>query len=120
MRQLARYGTVGVSNTLLSAGVYALLVGAGMSAVEAASLAFAVGALNGFLWNRRWTFASSARASLALYLVVQGAGLAATDLLVWLLARDAGRLAAYAVAVVLVTTATFAANRRWTFPRARA
>lgn len=120
MRQLIRYGTVGLSNTVMSAVLYAALVAAGASAVEAASVAFAAGALNGFVWNRRWTFARAGRASLALYLLVQGSGLGATDLIVWLLAGPAGRLRAYAVAVAVVTLATFAANRRWTFAPARA
>ena len=60
MRQLARYGAVGVSNTLISAAVFALFSVAGLQAVEAASLAFAAGAVNGFTWNRRWTFGATA------------------------------------------------------------
>lgn len=115
MQQIARYGTVGVSNTLISAAAYAALVVAGVAAVAAAAIAFALGAVNGFAWNRRWTFASAQRASLARYVLVQGAGLAATSLIVRALDVPVGRFGAYAVAAVAVTLSTYTANRRWTF-----
>jgi len=79
-------------------------------------VAFAIGAVNGYLWNRRWTFAASDRGSPVRYVVVQSAGLAATDLIVLLLAGVAGAIGAYVAAVCVVTIATFAANRRFTFP----
>src|SRR5436190_19661788 len=69
--QFARFLVVGVANTILSFGVYGLLLALGAWYVLAAPLAFAVGAVNGFVFNRRWTFAArdSTRA-LILYVVV--------------------------------------------------
>lgn len=115
MTQFLRYGTVGFANSVISAGCYAALIALGTTPALSASLAFAIGAVNGYLWNRRWTFAAAERSSPIRYVLVQGAGLAVTDLIVLLTAGVTGPFGAYAVAVCLVTVATFAANRRFTF-----
>ena len=117
VRQLARFLAVGVSNTLLSLAVYGALLAAGTPTPAAAALAFAAGAVNGYVLNRTLTF--GARDSLAArvrYVAVQAAGMAANGALVALLVEaGTGRLGAYAVAVPPVTLATFVANRGWTF-----
>ncbi len=114
--QLARYGTVGVSNTLISAACYAAMLAFGASVVAAATVAFAVGSANGFLWNRRWTFAGSGGASPVRYVLVQACGLGVTDLLIALLDPGLGHALAWVVTTGVVTLATFAANRRFAFP----
>ena len=58
-RQFARFLVVGVGNTVLSFVAYRLLLAAGTPYVPAAALAFAVGAVNGYVFNRRWTFAAA-------------------------------------------------------------
>ena len=55
--QFVKFGIVGVSNTLLFFAVYTLLLKAGMWYLAASGIGFTVGAVNGFLLNRRWTFA---------------------------------------------------------------
>ena len=115
--QFARYGAVGISNTLLSAACYAALISLGADAVAAATVAFALGSVNGFLWNRRWTFAGRGAASPIRYVAVQALGLAATDLLIGVLDPGLGHASAYVVTTGTVTLATFAANRRFSFPR---
>ena len=84
----------------------------------AAPAAFAVGAINGYIWNRRWTFAArdTTRARI-LYVVVQATGAVTTSLLVLLFFQvaGAGKTAAYLAAVPPVTVSMFAANRLWTF-----
>jgi putative flippase GtrA len=117
-QQLTRFACVGLSNTLLSYVVYATLVALHIPYVAAGGLAFAAGAANGYRLNRRWTFrASDALARRVRYVTVQAAGLAATTGLLWLIVSVGGmhRLAGYLVTIPLVTVATFAANRSWTF-----
>jgi putative flippase GtrA len=113
-----RFLVVGVGNTLISFVAYRVLLWLGTWYVLAAPLAFAVGAVNGYVFNRRWTFAArdSARARL-LYVVIQLTGAASSSLLVWLFVRGAGfgKVAAYLAALPLVTVCMFAANRIWTF-----
>ena len=118
MRQFARFLVVGVANTLISFAVYVLLVTLETPYVAAAPLAFAAGAVNGYVFNRRWTFAArdSTRAR-ALYVAVQAGGAISTTLLVLLFVRVAGvdRIPAYLAAIAPVTVSTFVANRLWTF-----
>ena len=118
--QLARFLIVGAGNTLLSFVVYRLLLALGTWYVLAAPLAFAVGAVNGYVFNRRWTFAArdSPRARI-LYMAVQVAGAALTSLLVLLFVHAAGtgRVWAYLAAVPPVTLCMFGVNRCWTFAK---
>jgi putative flippase GtrA len=116
--QLGRFLVVGLSNTVLSFLVYRLLLAVGAWYVLAAPLAFAAGALNGYIWNRRWTFAApdTTRARV-LYVAVQAAGALSTSVLVLFFvgALGTGRVWAYLAAIPPVTLCMFAANRLWTF-----
>jgi putative flippase GtrA len=117
-RQFVRFLVVGVANTLISFVVYRLLLAVDLWYVVAAPLAWGVGAVNGYVFNRRWTFAArdSTRAR-TLYVLVTAAGAGASSLLVLLFAHGAGlgKLEAFLAALPLVTVSTFAANRYWTF-----
>jgi putative flippase GtrA len=117
-RQLGRFLLVGVGNTLVSFVAYRLLLVVETPYVIAAALGFSAGAVNGYVFNRRWTFSApdSTRARL-LYVVVQAAGAATTSLLVLLLVRvgGAGKVGAYVAAIPPVTVCMFVANRLWTF-----
>jgi putative flippase GtrA len=116
--QFARFVVVGLANTALSFVAYRGLLAVGTPYLIAAPLAFAAGAVNGYVFNRRWTFAAadSARARV-LYAAVQGVGAGLTSVLVLLLVRAAetGKAEAYLAAIPPVTVAMFAANRLWTF-----
>ena len=118
VRQLGRFAVVGVSNTVLSYVVYAALVATTIPYALAGAAGFAAGAVNGYLFNSRWTFQSAdSTGSRLRYLAVQLAGLGATTLLLWLFVGEAHvhRLAGYALTIPIVTSATFVANRSWAF-----
>jgi putative flippase GtrA len=120
--QFGRFLVVGVVNTVLSVLAYRALLALATPYVLAALLAFAVGAVNGYVFNRRWTFgARDSNAARFRYVVVQALAAGSTSVLVLLLVRGAGagKLAAYLAAVPPVTVATFAANRLWTFEARR-
>jgi len=118
--QFVKFGIVGVSNTALTFAVYTLLLKAfGVWYLAASAIGFAVGATNGFLLNRRWTFRDHVGDSLTpvRWAVVQGGGLAVNEVLLYLLV-DQGKvdkLLAQAMATVVVTVSTFIVNRAWTF-----
>jgi putative flippase GtrA len=121
--QFVKFGLVGVSNTLITLLVYTLLWNLlGVWYVAASAIGFAVGAVNGFLWNRAWTFKGHVGDALTpvRWFVVQGCGLLVNSALIYLFVDGAGvdKLAAQAVTIVIVTVLTFIANRSWTF-RAR-
>jgi putative flippase GtrA len=113
-----RFALVGVSNTALTLVVFAVLSRLGVAAPTASGLAFAAGAVNGYLLNRSWTFhARGGAGTLARYIAVQGAGallsaggvaLATTDL-------DMRRLAAECIVIPVITLITYTLSRRLVF-----
>jgi putative flippase GtrA len=118
--QFVKFGIVGVSNTLLAFAVYTLLLKVfGVWYVAASGIGFAVGAVNGFLLNRRWTFREHVGDALTpvRWTVVQGCGLLANLGLVYLFVDGAGldKLLGQACATAIVTVITFTVNRAWTF-----
>jgi putative flippase GtrA len=118
--QFVKFGIVGVGNTLLSLAVYAALVkGFDVWYLAASAIGYAVGMVNGFLWNRSWTFRGHVGDALTpvRWCVVQGFGLAANLGLVFLFVHNAGldKLLGQACATAIVVFFTFIANRAWTF-----
>src|SRR5271157_684570 len=114
--QFVKFGIVGVSNTLLTFAVYTLLLkGFGVWYLAASAIGFVVGAVNGFLWNRRWTFRGHVGDALTpvRWGIVQSAGLGLNLGLLYLFVHDAGldELLGQALATIIVTVLTFIANR---------
>jgi putative flippase GtrA len=118
--QFVKFGIVGVSNTLIAFAVYTLLLKVfGVWYVAASGIGFAIGAVNGFLWNRAWTFKGHVGDALTpvRWAVVQGCGLGVNEGLLYLFVHDAklDKLIAQVCATAVVTVTTFFVNRAWTF-----
>ena len=118
--QFVKFGIVGVSNTALTFVIYTVLLKVfGVWYLAASAIGFVVGAVNGFLLNRRWTFAGHVGDALTpvRWGVVQGCGLALNEGLLYLFVDGAGveKLLSQAFATAIVTVLTFLANRAWTF-----
>jgi len=118
--QFVKFGIVGVSNTLIAFAVYTLLLKVfGVWYVAASGIGFALGAINGFLWNRAWTFKGHVGDALTpvRWFVVQGCGLLLDLVLVYALVDGAGldKLVGQALTTMVVTVITFFVNRAWTF-----
>jgi putative flippase GtrA len=118
--QFVKFGIVGVSNTLISFAVYTLLLKVfGVWYVAASGIGFAVGAVNGFLWNRAWTFRGHVGDALTpvRWFVVQSCGLLIDLGLVYVFVDGVGldELFGQAVTTAIVTVLTFFVNRAWTF-----
>jgi putative flippase GtrA len=121
--QLVKFGVVGISNTLLTFAVYTFLLKVlGVWYLAASAIGFIVGATNGFLLNRRWTFAGHVGDSLTpvRWAIVQGCGLGVNVALLYVFVHDAklDKLLAQAFATAVVTITTFFVNRAWTFREA--
>jgi putative flippase GtrA len=120
LAQFIKFGVVGVSNTLITFLVYTLLVKvAGVWYLAASGIGFGVGAVNGYLLNRRWTFRGHAGGAVTAvrWVIVQGCGLLLNLGLVYLFVAQAvlDKLVGQALATAIVVVITFYANRRWTF-----
>jgi putative flippase GtrA len=118
--QFVKFGIVGISNTLLTFVVYTLLLKVfGVWYLAASAIGFSVGAVNGFLLNRRWTFREHVGDAFTpvRWTIVQCTGLGINEGLLFLFVHDASidKLLAQALATAVVTITTFSANRAWTF-----
>jgi dolichol-phosphate mannosyltransferase len=117
--QFVRFCVVGASGYAVNLAVYAALLGAGFHYLAAAALAFLVAAASNYVWNRTWTFRTSDAPVLgqgARALVVSALSLGANQLFLFaLVSAGAGHLAAQAVAIVLATPFSVAANKLWAF-----
>jgi putative flippase GtrA len=117
--QFLRFCVVGASGYAVNLAVYAALLAAGLHYLAAAAISFFVAALSNYVWNRTWTFRTCAAPIVsqgARALTVSALSLGANQLfLVVLVAAGAGQLAAQAVAILLATPFSFAANKLWAF-----
>ncbi len=118
--QFVKFGIVGISNTLLTLAVYTILLKVfDVWYLAASAIGFAVGATNGFLLNRRWTFREHVGDALTpvRWAIVQGCGLALNEGLLYLFVHDVGldELLGQVFATAVVTVTTFLVNRAWTF-----
>jgi putative flippase GtrA len=117
--QWVRFTLVGATNTAVYAVAYLALSRVGVGYVVASMLAFAVGALNSYVLNRRWTFRSTAPRApeLARFVCAQLLGVGAGVALLAALVEVARfhHLAAQAVAVPVASLITFAVSRQWAF-----
>ena len=118
--QFVKFGIVGVSNTLIAFAVYTILLKVfGVWYVAASGIGFAVGAVNGFLLNRRWTFREHVGDALTpvRWMIVQSCGLGLNLGLVYMFVHGLGmdELVGQIPTTAIVTVLTFAANRAWTF-----
>ena len=122
--QLGRFAAVGASGYVVNLAVYAALVrGAGLHYLVAATCSFLVAVTNNYTWNRLWTFRGQ-RGRLAhqglRFLVVSTIALGANLSILHLLVQAGlGKIAAQAVAIVLVTPLNFVGNKLWSFRVAR-
>jgi putative flippase GtrA len=117
--RLIRFGVVGVSNGVVTFGLYAALVGLGIDYLVAAAVGYAAAILNGYTWNRIWTFQAGPfhLPGFSRYLLVSVGGLVANLLGLRLAVEylEMGELVAEVVTLTPIVLVTFSLNRRWTF-----
>jgi putative flippase GtrA len=118
--QLGKFSVVGASGYLVNLAVYAALLRvAGLHYLAAGACSFVVAASSNYYWNRHWTFRRQrghvyyqGLRFLVVSLIALGANLGLLHLFV-----DTGlnKLAAQAIAVVLVMPLNFVGNKLWSF-----
>jgi putative flippase GtrA len=120
--QLAKFATVGATGYAVNLAVYtALLRGAGWHYIYAATVSFLVAVTNNYLWNRLWTFRDQRGhvgfQGLRFFTVAVVAYGAKLGILSALISLGMDKVAAQAIAIVLVTPLNFIGNKLWSFAR---
>jgi putative flippase GtrA len=118
--QLLKFSVVGASGYVVNLAVYAVLVrGVGLHYLLAAVCSTSVAVANNYLWNRHWTFRETRGdlyhqgvRFLVVSVVALGLNVAILKLLVEL---GVGKIAAQAIAVILVMPFNFSVNKLWSF-----
>ena len=117
--RVLKFCVVGVLSTLLVVALYGVLLAIDLQYTIAGALAWIAGVLNGYTWNRLWTFDRTEHQTvlLARYMGVGLLGLALNTCLLVLLHSAAGvdELVAELVALPVVVLTTFLVNRFWVF-----
>ncbi|WP_354699726.1 hypothetical protein DSM112329_05450 [Paraconexibacter sp. AEG42_29] len=119
--ELVRFGAVGASGYVVNLATFTVAVHAlDVDYRVAAVLAFLVGVINNFWWNRHWTFGASeghAGFQAARFLTVSvGAFLFSFGILQALVSwADLAEVPAQAVAIVAATPLNFLGNKLWSF-----
>jgi putative flippase GtrA len=118
-RRLIRFALVGGSNTLVTIVSYAVLIEIGVAYLLAAVIGYVAGILNGYTWNRLWTFETGPfhLPEFSRYVVVQLSGLVMNLLLLLILIEtfDLAKGLAEILSVVPIVLLTYSLNRSWTF-----
>jgi putative flippase GtrA len=120
--QLAKFAAVGATGYIVNLAVYtALLRGADWHYIYAATVSFLVAVTNNYLWNRLWTFRDQRGhmgfQGLRFFTVAVVAYGANLGILSALIALGMNKVAAQAIAIVLVTPLNFVGNKLWSFRR---
>ena len=131
--QLAKYGIIGVSNTLITlVAFYLINTVAGVSENVANVVGYILGLINSFVWNRNWVFKTNNDWRREALLFAIGFGICfalqfalfyyllhCTDIvnlqLSWLPMKKTGENVAMCISMVVYTLANYCYNRFVTF-----
>lgn len=117
--QFWRYAVVGLVSNGLLFGLYIGLTAAGLAPVVAMSLMYGVGVLQTFAFNRRWSFASRAKAPAAFvrYLLAYAFGYVFNVAMLALLHHHAGlpHAVVQGCSILLTAVLLFLLQRHWVF-----
>ncbi len=122
MRQLLRYGLVGVVSNLTIYFVYLLITYLGVEPKKAMTLVYVVGTFIGFVGNRKWTFAHRGAPTLTVvrYAIAHLLGylLNFTILFTFVDRLGYAHQVVQAVAIVVVAGFLFVIFKYYVFPKA--
>ncbi|MCW2999026.1 MAG: GtrA family protein [Solirubrobacterales bacterium] len=119
--ELIRFGAVGASGYVVNLASFSLCVHVlGIDYRVAAVIAFLIGVMNNFWWNRHWTFGASdghAGFQAARFFTVSvGAFLVSFGILQALVSgANMAEVPAQAIAIVAATPLNFLGNKLWSF-----
>jgi len=119
VKQFIKFGIVGVSNTLISLGIYYTLVYFGVHYLLANLIAFLLSVLNAYFWNSRFVFKSKGNVLKKLVKVYAAYGftLLLSTTLLYLMVDIIGisQLIAPLINIAITVPINFLLNKFWSF-----
>lgn len=122
--QFFKFGLVGISNTAISYGIYALLTYLGVPYVISSIIGFVVSVLNSFFWNNRYVFKKGEGEKrnpwwtlLKTFAAYAGTGLVLHNLLLVLFVEkfELNKYLAPALILLITIPLNFIINKFWAF-----
>ena len=122
LTQFARYAIVGFASNVMGYGIYLVLTRIGLAPKVAMTLLYAIGVLQTFVFNKKWSFrfAGAAKPALVRYATAYALGYVVNLLALMLLVDQAGlpHQMVQGVMILVVAVMLFLAQRYWVFPQA--
>lgn len=119
MKTFLKFGLVGVSNTLITILTYMLLVALGVNYILANILAYSLGVLNSYFWNKKWVFTVTSNQSFTFlkFIFVNLITLALNTVCLFILVDyiEIHPFISQIVSTGLGMVVNFLANKKWTF-----
>lgn len=121
IEKVGKFALVGVVNTLLDMGLFALLAQLlGVNVYLSQCISFSAGVLNSYLLNRSWTFRTKEAfwsPALVRFLLLNVAMLAVSTAIIWLFYDLLGihKLIAKVISTGCTLVVSFLINRLWVF-----
>lgn len=120
LKQFIKFGLVGVSNTLISLGVYYLLYFLGVHYLIANTMGFIISVFNAYYWNNKYVFKKTQDGHLKpfmkTFLAYGITFLLSTGLLFVLVQRArVSEIIAPIICLVVTTPINFFVNKFWAF-----
>ena len=117
--QTIRFGLVGIISNALLYALYLILTALGIGPKLAMTLAYAIGVMQSFILNRRWTFGyrGASHDALVRYLGAHAFGYVLNWLILWFAVDrlGLGHQWVQLPAIAVVAASTFLLNRYWVF-----
>ncbi|MGG1676508.1 GtrA family protein [Neobacillus sp. NRS-1170] len=119
MTKFLKFGAVGIFNTLITIGSFTLFVYLGINYLIANTIAYGLGTINSFFWNKNWVFQEKS-GTLMLFLkffVVNLITLGFNTLSLYILVDQLNIHSATAqiISTFLGMVVNFFLNQKWTF-----
>jgi len=119
-KQFLKFGLVGLSNTLISLGVYSSLVFMGLHYQIGNVAAFIVSSLNGYIFNKQWVFKAHTdkkRAQMFKYYMVYCGSLLISMLLsyVWINHFDINEYISPVLNLIITVPVNYTLSKKWVY-----
>lgn len=120
LKQFIRFALVGVSNTLISLGVYYLLYFLGIHYLIANAMGFIISVFNAYYWNNKYVFKKTQEGNLKPFMktfLAYGTTFFLSTGLLFILVQFAGisEIIAPIICLAVTTPINFFVNKFWAF-----